>query len=164
MNIFRKCLGGSLASTSGGHFFLSFFCLPILRPQDGPVERVIFFEKTNAFSTCFGRNRDPMQHGARLARCLLGAMPPSVGSKKYHKAFKNNGLGHFWGTSFGGAIWTIRMQKAFPWSVALVSFCTEARPCSMALIFEFWMFLLVPYVWPRRGVQNVIESMLVCLF
>ena len=100
-----------------------------------------------------------MQRGACLARHLLGAMPPSVGSKKNSKPFENYWLGHFRGTSFGGVIWSIRMQKAFPCSVALVSFCTEALPCSVALIFEFWMFPFVPYVGPSRGVRNVVKSM-----
>ena len=54
-----------------------------------------------------------MQRGARLARRGLGAMPSSVGSKKHPKQLKNNGLGHFRETSFGGAMWTksIPMQR-----------------------------------------------------
>ena len=123
-----------------------------------------FLLKNQWFVACFCRNRAPMQRGARFARHLLGTMPPSVGSQKHSKPFKNNGLGHFRGTSFGGAICSIRMQKAFPCSVALVSFCTEALPCSVALIFRFCMFAFVPYVGPRRCVRNVIKSMLFCSF
>ena len=96
IHVFRKCLGGSLASTLGGHYF----CLRILRPQDGPVEGIVFVEKLMLF-ICFGRNRAPMQRGARLARRLLDTITPWVGSTKHQKQFKNNGLGHFWGTHLG---------------------------------------------------------------
>ena len=37
-----------------GPWVVIFFCLPILRPQDGPVEGIVFVEKTTVFLHVFG--------------------------------------------------------------------------------------------------------------
>ena len=43
-----------------------------------------------------------MQRGARLARRLLGVMPPSVGPKKRQTVFKNIGLAYLFGVPLLG--------------------------------------------------------------
>ena len=66
IHVFRKCLGGSLASTLGGHYF----CLHILRPQDGPVEGIVFIEKLMLFYMFWENSRS---HAACRS---FGSAPP----------------------------------------------------------------------------------------
>ena len=74
----------------------------------------------------------------RHVRC---ATSTPVRPKKHLKLFKINGLERFRGGDCRGPTWTMKMQKTFPCSVALVSFCPGAFPCSVALVFRFWAFL-----------------------
>jgi hypothetical protein len=50
--------------------FLSFFCLPILRPQDGRVERVVFIEKTMFVYMFLQKSR------SQAAWRSFGSVPP----------------------------------------------------------------------------------------
>ena len=57
-------------------------------------------------------------------------------SKKHPKLFNINGLERFGRIDFGGPTWTMQMQKAFLWSVALVFHFAGALPWSVALILR----------------------------
>ena len=150
IHVFRKCLGGSLASTLGGHYF----CLHILRPQDGPVEGIVFVEKLMLF-ICFGRNRAPMQRGARLARRLLDTITPWVGSTKHQKQFKNNGLGHFWGTHLGhqSGSWKCKNRSYAAWRSFF--FLPERSHAAWRSFFDFWLSFWCPMLGPARASKTL---------
>ena len=66
---------------------------------------------------------------------------------------------------WGGPDWgPIRRRKAFPCSVAFVSFCGEAFSCSVALVFGFWRSLGWSNMASVRASETSIKPMLVCLF
>ena len=100
-----------------------------------------------------------MQRGVRFDTCPFGTGAFYMGSEKCSKQFEINCLGCFLEALFGGPIWTIEPAKTFPCSVVLVFFFAGARPCSVALILQFLMFLVVPHVGPCKGVRNVINTM-----
>ena len=64
-----------------------------------------------------------------------------------------------WCILAGPMLGTQKSSKAFPCSVALVSFCTGAFPCSVALVFHFLMFQWVVQHGLSEGVRNVIKIM-----
>ena len=64
-------------------------------------------------------------------------------NKIFTKQFKINGLERSGGADLRGPTWTMQTPKPFPCSVALVSFCSGAFPCSVALFFCFWACLWV---------------------
>ena len=76
-----------------------------------------------------------MQRGAHIARHHLGVTSASVGSKYVKKPFKINGLAHLGGTFLEAPNWTLKIRKAFPCLVALVSFFAGAFSNCVALVF-----------------------------
>ena len=56
-------------------------------------------------------------------------------SKKCKKRFENECLVRSPGELLEALNWTMKTQKAFPCSVALVTFFAGAFPCSVALVF-----------------------------
>ena len=83
-----------------------------------------------------------------------------MGSKTSPKQFEINGLDCFREAFLGGPIWTIQIAKSFPCSVAFGFFSAGVLPCSVALILQFLMFLVVLHVRPSKGVRNLVKSML----
>ena len=96
--------------------------------------------KTNAFCTVLG---------------LEGLLISSDGFKHDDANVKNRCKNcyfcNFLGAPHGVHAWTMKMRKAFPCSVALVQFCAEALPCSMALVFGFWACHLMVEHGPSEG-------------
>ena len=79
----NECFSQMPRGLFGVHFGLSFFCLPILRPQDGPGERIMFIEKTNGFSHVFAEIALPCSAalvwlGAVSAPCLRQWDPKNI--------------------------------------------------------------------------------------
>ena len=105
-----------------------------------------------------------MQRGVRFDTCPFCTGAFYVGSEKRSKHFKINTLGCFGEAFFGGPISTIEPAKTFPCSVPLVFFFAGALPCSVALILQFLMFLVVPHVGPSKSVRNAIETLFFMIF
>ena len=60
---------------------------------------------------------------------------------------------------WGGPDWgPIRRRKAFPCSVAFVSFCAGAFPCSVAFVFGFLTFPWVAQHGLSKGVRNMYKT------
>ena len=80
-----------------------------------------------------------------------------MGFQKAFKTVQINGLHCFREAFWGGPIWTVQIAKSFPCNAALVFFSAGALPCSMALVLQFLMFLVVPHVGPSERVRNVMK-------
>ena len=101
-----------------------------------------------------------MQRDVRFDVCPFGTGARYTGPKSRSKQFEINGLGCFWEAFLEGPIWIIQIAKSFPCSAALVFFFVGALPCSLALILQFLMFLVVPHVGPSERVRNVMKSIM----
>ena len=63
------------------------------------------------------------------------------------------------GLLWGGPYWgPIRRRRAFPCSVAFVSFCAGAFSCSVALVFGFLTFPWVVQHGLSEGVRNIYKT------
>ena len=111
--------------------------------QHGLSEGIQNIYKTNAFSTYFPQDSKQKSASGVAAK-----------EQNLHKTFEINSLGRFGWTDFRGPTWTMKMQKSFPCSVALVSFCSGAFPCSVALVSCFWARLRVVQHGLSEGVRN----------
>ena len=90
-----------------------------------------------------------------VALKVLGATSAPVGPKKRQNTKENKGLVHSGGAHVGNQ----KISQKLSDGVALVSFCTGAFPCSVALVFQFLMFQWVVQHGLSEGVRNVIKIM-----
>ena len=94
-----------------------------------------------------------------VALKVLGASSASPRHQSDPKNVKTPRKIKVWCILAGPMLGTQKSSKAFPCSVALVSFCTGAFPCSVALVFQFLMFQWVVQHGLSEGVRNVIKIM-----
>ena len=94
-----------------------------------------------------------------VALKVLGASSAWVRRQSVPKNVKTLRKIKVWCILAAAMLGTKKSSKAFPCSVALVSFCTGAFPCSVALVFQFLMFQWVVQHGLSEGVRNVIKIM-----